>query len=83
MDDVVFIFQGLETHDRRECDLPQDVFRDAITVQLVNGAAVHKLHADVDGAFLEERTIEVDNEGRDAPVEDVEFHNDGGEFGLI
>ena len=83
VDDVVFFFQGFEAEDGVEGDFSQDAFGDAVAVDPVDGAAVHEFHADVDGAFLEEGAEEVDDVWREAAMEDVEFHDDGGEFGVV
>jgi hypothetical protein len=83
VNDVVFIFEGFEAHGCGVSYLAEDGFRDAVTVDSVNGAAVHEFYADVYGSFLEEGAIEIDYIGGQAAVEDVEFHNDGGEFGFV
>ena len=83
MDDVVVVFQGLKTHDRRQGHLTQDVLRHAVAVELVDGSAVHVLHADVDSPLLEEGAVEVDDEGRGASMQHVQLHDDRGELGFV
>lgn len=83
VDDVVVVLQGLQSHDRRQGHLPEDVLGNAAFVEFVDRTAIHILHADVDGPFLEEGTVEVDNEGGHATVQDVQLHEDLGKFALV
>lgn len=80
MNDVMFIFERLETARCGKSDLTKNVLGYTIAIQLVHGATVHELHTDVDSSFLEEGTVEVDDKGRSATVQDVEFHDDGSEL---
>jgi hypothetical protein len=83
VDDVVVLLQALEPHGRRIRDLAQDFFRDPVAVQLVEGSAVHKLHAYVHSAFLEEGAVKVDDVRRQAAMQNVELHDDGRKLGVV
>jgi hypothetical protein len=83
VDDVVFVFERLETARCRESDLAEDTLRHTITIELIHRTTVHELHTDVDSSFLEKGTVKVDNEGRSATMQDIEFHDDGRKLGVF
>ena len=79
----MLLLQRLQAHDGGEDDNPQYLLRDAAGVELVDGAPVHILDAHVDGAFLEEGAVEVDDVRGHAVVEDDELLQDRRELGLL
>ena len=83
VDDVVVVLERLEPDDGGVGDLAQYALGHAVAVQLVDRAAVHVLHADVDGALLEEGAVEVDDVGRPAAVQHVQLHDDLGKLVLV
>lgn len=83
VDDVVVVFERFEADNGREGYLAEDILGNAACVQLVDAAAVHVLDAHVDSSFLEEGTVEVDDIGGYALVQDDELFEDGRKLGLV
>lgn len=83
MHDLQAIFQESKTGDDALGDAAEDVLGYTVAVQVVQAAGVHVLHAIVDARFDKESSIEFDNFRSDRSMQDIEFHDDGIEFGLI
>ena len=83
MYDIQLVFEELEPADHACCYARQDVFGDTGCLELIKRSGVHVFHAIVDTRFDEERAVEFHDFGCDGAVEDVEFHEDGVEFGVF
>jgi len=77
MYDLQFILEKLETTDHAAGDSAQDILRDARTLELVERASIHVLHAIINARFYKESAVEFDNLWGNGAVEDIEFHDDG------
>lgn len=83
MHDLQLVLEELETAYHIGCNACQNMFWDTSAVEIVETACVHVFHAVVNTTLDEKGAVKVDDLGCDCAVEDVEFHEDGIEFGVV
>lgn len=83
MHNLQLILEKLEATNHACSDACENVFWDAYAVEGIETAGIHVFHAIVDAGFDEKGAIKVDNLGSDGAVENVEFHENSVEFGIV
>lgn len=82
MYDLMSVLEVLETHDGRQGDLAHDILWHAALIHLLNRIAVHVFETDVHGALVQKGAEKLNDERRDASMQNLQLSDDGLELGV-
>src|SRR5258708_1056112 len=80
VDELQVVLQKVQTPYHRLCDTSDDMFWDAVMLQLLQAPCIHIFHAVVDARLDEESAIELDNFRCNCSMQNIQLHDNSIEF---